>query len=101
MSKSPVKMWRRQKDISALVGKTGNILLATNVRIPPSGFAEMAPYAVGIIKLDNGEKMIGQIVDTTYEALKPGQKVRAVLRRLPTEDPEGIIHYAIKFVVTK
>ncbi len=98
MTYSPVQMWRRQKDISSLIGQQGHILFATNVRIPPSGFAEMAPYAVGIIQLDSGEKMIGQIVDTPYEALVVGQKVRAVPRRLPNTDPEGIIHYTIKFV---
>lgn len=100
MTHSPVKMWRRQKAVSALIGVTGKLLFATNVRIPPAGFAEMAPYAVGMIELDNGEKMIGQIVDVSYEQLKPGQKVKAVVRRLPAIDPEAVIHYVIKFVLT-
>lgn len=99
MTYSPVQMWRRQKAISSLLGKTGNIVVVTNVRIPPSGFAEMAPYPVGIIRLDTGEKVISQIVDTVYSELTPGQKVRAVVRRLPSPDPEGVIHYTIKFVV--
>jgi uncharacterized OB-fold protein len=97
MKTSPVKLWRRQKDVISVIGKTGKILLWTIIRVPAKAFTDQAPYPVVIVKMDNGKKMVGQLVDFERENLVAGQKVQAVLRRLKTEGQEDAIYYHIKF----
>jgi uncharacterized OB-fold protein len=97
MKTSPVKLWRRQKDIVSLIGKTGKILLWTIIRVPAKSFVDQAPYPVVIVKMDDGKKMVGQLVDFGKENLAVGQKVQAVLRRLKTEGKEDAIYYHFKF----
>ena len=97
MKTSPVKLWRRQKDVISVIGKTGKILLWTIIRVPAKAFTDQAPYPVVIVKMDNGKKMVGQLVDFEKENLVAGQKVEAVLRRLKTEGKEDAIYYHIKF----
>ena len=97
MVTSPVKLWRRQKDTSALIGKKGEILNWTMIRVPAKSFVDQAPYPVIIVKMQNGENMIGQLVDWEKEDLTVGRKVASVLRRLRTEGKEDVIYYHIKF----
>ncbi len=97
MATSPVKLWRRNKDTASLIGKIGEILQWTIIRVPAKAFTDQAPYPVVIVKMDNGEKMVGQLVDWKKENLFSGQKVQAVLRRLKTEGKEDAIYYHIKF----
>lgn len=94
---SPVKIWRRQKQLSKLIGKTGTIVSFSLVRVPPKDFMQQAPYPVVIVEFEKDERTIGQLVDWSEEDLQIGQKVVAVLRRVRTEDHEDIIPYTIKF----
>jgi len=97
MVTSPVKLWRRQKNTSSLIGKKGNILQWTIIRVPAKSFMDQAPYPVVIVKMENGENMIGQLVDWQSKDLIVGKEVVAVLRRLRTEGKEDVIYYNIKF----
>jgi len=97
MTTSPVKLWRRQKNVSSLIGKKGKILQWTIIRIPAKSFVDQAPYPVVIVKVQNGENMIGQLVDWQKEDLRVGREVACVLRRLSTEEKEAVIYYNIKF----
>ena len=97
MATSPVKLWRRQKNTSALIGKKGKILQWTLIRIPAKSFIDQAPYPVVIVKMQNGENMIGQLVDWQEKDLKAGKEVVSVLRRLRAELKEDVIYYNIKF----
>ncbi len=97
MVTSPVKLWRRQKNTAGLIGKKGKILNWTIIRIPAKSFMDQAPYPVVIVKMQNGENMIGQLVDWQQKDLAVGKDVIAVLRRLRTEGRDDIIYYNIKF----
>ncbi len=97
MITSPVKLWRRQKNTAALIGEKGKILQWTIIRVPAKSFIDQAPYPVVIVKMKNGENMIGQLVDWGQKDLKIGKEVVAVLRRLRTEEKEDVIYYNIKF----
>ncbi|MDO8583336.1 MAG: OB-fold domain-containing protein [bacterium] len=97
MVTSPVKLWRRQKNTSSLIGKKGKILQWTIVRVPAKSFMDQAPYPVVIVKMQNGENMIGQLVDWQQKDLVIGKEVISVLRRLRTEEKDDIIYYNIKF----
>lgn len=97
MITTPVKLWRRQKNVASLIGKTGKILNWTVIRVPSVAFSSEAPYPVVIVELDDKERMIGQLVDWTDADLKKGKKVVAVLRKTFSKDPESVITYNIKF----
>lgn len=97
MVTSPVKLWRRQKNTATLIGKKGKILQWTIIRVPAKSFMDQAPYPVVIVKMQNGENMIGQLVDWQQKDLIIGKDVIAVLRRLRTEGKDDIIYYNIKF----
>ena len=58
----------------------------------------MAPFCVGIIDLEEGARVTGQIADTKYEDLKVGMEVEAVLRKFYKSGTKGVIHYGTKFV---
>lgn len=97
MITTPVKLWRRSKKVASLLGKEGKILHFTNIRVPSREFVKQAPYPVVIVQLGSGERMIGQLVDWRKEDLVSGKKVIAILRRITTDDAEGIISYGVKF----
>ena len=94
---TPVKIHRRQKELTTSIGRKGKIEVWTIVRVAAKLFNHQAPYPIVIVKHDNGEKSIGQLVDWQEKDLKAGQEVVAVLRRSGTEDKEGVINYTIKF----
>ena len=54
-----------------IAGK-GKLLTYTVIHIAPTQFQAMAPYAVGIIKLENGAKIPGMITGATQGQLRIG-----------------------------
>jgi len=97
MITTPIKLWRRQKEVAAVIGKTGVLVQWTIIRTPPKSFVKEAPYPVVIVQFSDGTKTIGQLVDWQDSDLVKGKKVVAVLRKLFPENPESIIAYTIKF----
>lgn len=96
---SPVKLWRNQKKIASLVGKTGKIVAFTLIRVPPAGFSDQAPYPVVVVALDEGlqgKRITAQLVDWQPEHLAAGQQVVTVVRRVIHPNTEGVIPYGIK-----
>jgi uncharacterized OB-fold protein len=76
----------------------GKIVTYTIIRVPPQPFSDQAPYAVGIIELDNGVRLTGQIVDCAFEELKIGRRVKIEFRKIYQEGEAGVIYYGYKFV---
>jgi hypothetical protein len=76
----------------------GKIVTYTIIRVPPHPFADQAPYAVGIIELDDGVRLTGQIVDYPFEELKIGKRVKVEFRKIYQEGEAGVIYYGYKFV---
>jgi len=74
----------------------GKILTHTVIRVAPAGFEKQAPYAVGIIELENGVKISGQIVGDITK-IKTGMNVRAVFRKMFEDGDEGFISYGLKW----
>ena len=55
---------------------TGSVASFTVIRIPPRGRLAEAPYAVAVVKLDEGVSLLGRIVDIPLDALTAGLSVR-------------------------
>lgn len=93
---SPVKIWRRQKEIRHRLGNKGTIVSWTSVYVASSDFKKYAPYPVAIIKLKTGEKIICQLVDFEEEDLQIGQSVIISLRKVREGLNEDVIVYGLK-----
>lgn len=93
---SPVKIWRNQKKVAQLVGKTGKIVAFTLIRVPPAGFSDQAPYPVVVVELSDGKRICAQLVDWEDKHLRFGQRVVTVVRRSTRPNFDDVIPYGIK-----
>jgi len=80
------------------LAEKGKVLTFTVIRVPPQQFVDQAPYAVGIVELDDGVKLTGQIVDCDFEDLKIGKRVKIEFRKIFEAGEAGILCYGYKFV---
>ncbi|AHF97300.1 MAG: Zn-ribbon domain-containing OB-fold protein [Desulfurella sp.] len=79
--------------------REGKILTYTVIYSAPEGFEDFSPYAVAIVELTNGARLMLQIVDTDFNNIEIGKKVSVVFRRLFVEGKAGIIIYGPKAIV--
>lgn len=79
--------------------KTGKIMTYTVLHEPLPGYEAQTPLRLAIVKLDNGARVLTQIVDSPEDAVKTGAKVRATVRRAKVDGDSGQIIYGYKFVV--
>lgn len=93
---SPVKVWRNQKKIAKMLGKTGKIIAWTVIRVPPADFSYQAPYIVAVVKINGGKNIIAQVTDCKISDLKFGQKVKTVIRRTSKPGGDEVIPYGVK-----
>ncbi len=80
------------------LSREGTLVTYTIIRVPPGGFSDQAPYAVGIVELDGGARITAQVVDADFDELKIGQRMKVEFRRIRTEGKAGIINYGYKCV---
>ncbi len=79
-------------------GGGGEIYSFTVVQEVPAGYEWQAPYALALVKLDEGAMVTAQITDINAdEPLKIGDRVEMVTRKLTSEGDTGIIIYGYKF----
>lgn len=94
---SPIKIWRRQKEIRKILGRKGKIVVWTKIYTPGSDFKKYAPYPVVLVELESKEKIYGQLVDYKDPDLKTGGEVISILRKVRSSTDEGVIAYGVKF----
>lgn len=75
----------------------GTVFSYTVIRQPPAGFEPFAPYVIALVELDEGPRVISQVVDCDPEEVYIGMRVETCFRKLRAESPEGIICYGFKF----
>jgi uncharacterized protein len=79
--------------------KTGKIVTHTDLHEPLPGFESQAPFHLAVVKLDNGARILTQIVDSPEDSVKTGAKVHATVRRAKVDGVSGQIIYGYKFIV--
>lgn len=80
------------------LAEKGKVLTYTVIRVPPHQFVDQAPYAMGIVELEDGVKVMAQIVDCSFNELRVGLPVKIEFRKIFEEGEAGIICYGYKFV---
>jgi uncharacterized OB-fold protein len=83
---------------SAHINDHGKIETFTVIRVAPSGFGDQVPYAVAIVDLGEGVKILCQITDIEPNELKIGLPVKLEFRKIQQEGHDGIICYGYKGV---
>jgi scaffold protein (connect acetoacetyl-CoA thiolase and HMG-CoA synthase) len=81
--------------------KQGKIMTYTQLHEPLPGFEAQAPMYLAVIELDNGARVLAQIVDSPDESVKTGAMVSATTRRVRVDGESGQITYGYKFIVER
>lgn len=79
----------------------GKIHSFSVIRSASDDFKKLAPYAVAIVELEEGAKLITQLVDCDVESLEIGDPVEMVFRKIREDGKDGVISYGFKFKVLK
>lgn len=81
--------------------RNGTLLSYTMQKESLPDFEDQEPMMFGLVKLENGIKIIAQLVDVPYESLARGMKLTAVFRRIRTNGDSGQIFYGYKFAPSR
>jgi len=77
---------------------SGKIVTYTVIRVAPSQWSDISPYALAVAELTDGTRVMAQVTDCDVEQVKIGMEVRVEFRRLQSEGHHGVLSYAYKFV---
>ena len=80
------------------LSRDGKLITYTVIHIGPSKFADQVPYAVGIVELKEGVRLLAQLADVDLSRLKVGMPMRIEFRRISEEGDAGILNYGYKCV---
>jgi uncharacterized OB-fold protein len=75
----------------------GTLYSFSRVTQPPRGFASVGPYAVGMVRLEEGPLVTAQLSDTEGVDLAVGLPVEMVTRKIRDAEEHGFIVYGYKF----
>jgi uncharacterized OB-fold protein len=88
----------RSADVTAAAfSGRGRLYSFTRVVQPPRGFASVAPYAVGMVRLEEGPLVTAQLADTDGVDLHIDMEVEMVTRKVREASENGVIVYGYKF----
>lgn len=76
----------------------GTVVTYTVIRIAPSQWGDIAPYALAIVELTDGTRVMAQVTDCDPEEVQIGMAVHLEFRRIQNEGASGVISYGHKFV---
>lgn len=80
-----------------LSGK-GKVATYTIIRVAPTPYADLAPYALCVIETEEGVRLTAQITDLPIEEVKIGLPVTFEFRRLFEDNEASVIYYGYKAV---
>jgi hypothetical protein len=75
----------------------GTLYSFTRVLQAPRGFASVAPYAVGMVRLEEGPLVTAPLADTEGVDLAIGLPVEMVTRKIKDASENGFVVYGYKF----
>lgn len=91
------KCRRKGKILPIEFSGKGRVFSYTVIYAAPKMFEQYTPAIVALVQLDEGPKVLSQIVDCELNEVKIGMEVEACFRKLFEQDRSGIISYGFKF----
>jgi len=76
----------------------GEVETFTVIHVGPPEFGDLQPYAIGLVKLSDGTRIMSQIVDVVPETVEIGMPVRVEFRKISEEGESGVLKYGYKCV---
>ena len=80
------------------ISRKGEVYTFSIIHDAPDFTTKLKPYAVAMVRTTDGIMISAQLVDVDPADVRIGMPVRAVLRKIKTDGPDGVIHYGYKFV---
>jgi uncharacterized OB-fold protein len=80
------------------LSREGKVVTFTVIRVAPANFTDQVPYAMGVVELDHGARLLTQITDCDLDEVKIGMPVKMEFRKIFPHGEEGIIEYGFKAV---
>ena len=77
---------------------TGKVVTYTVIQIAPPQWGDQSPYALAIVELTDGTRLMAQMTDCDTTKVKIGMEVRIEFRKVQAEADHGVISYGYKFV---
>ena len=74
------------------------VITWTVIRVAPDEFTDLSPYAVCLVELDNGVRLMSQLVDVDLEEIEMGLPVKIEFRRIRDDGAAGVLFYGYKVV---
>ena len=78
------------------IGK-GKLYTYTTIYQAPDRFDHIAPYMVGLVDLEEGQRITAQLTDVRPENVEIGMNLEMVIRQIYEDGPKGPILYGYKF----
>ena len=75
----------------------GEVYSFTVIYHAPAGFTQFAPYAIALVKLEEGNMITTQLTDVDLDHIYIGMPVEMVTRKLKEDGDRGLITYGFKF----
>jgi len=75
----------------------GTVYSTTVVHEPHEQYDMLKPYTIALIELDEGAKILSQVIDCEPGEVKIGMRVKSTLRKLGEDGKAGTIYYGYKF----
>ena len=75
----------------------GEVYSHTTVYSAPEGYEEYVPYAVALVKLEEGPLVTAQLTDVQPAQVEIGMPVEMVTRKVREFGEDGVILYGYKF----
>lgn len=94
------KCRRKGKLVEKQMPLKGKIYSYSEVHAAPKGFEHESPYFLAVIELENGVKVLSQVIDSAPESVVIGAPVEVRFRKIFEDNEEGAIAYGFKFKVT-
>ena len=77
----------------------GKILTYTIIRVASDTFSKITPFAVAVIEVNDGARLMAQIADSPIDEVAIGKKVKIVFRKIQDEGKSGLHCYGYKAVL--
>jgi len=91
------KCRRRGRTTHVEFSGRGKVFSYTVINASSRAFERYMPYIVGLVQLDEGPRVLSQIVDCKPDDLRIGMEVEACFRKIFEQEDGGIISYGFKF----
>ena len=88
---------RKGKIVEHRFSGKGKVFSHTTIRVAPEGFEQYAPYVVAIVELEEGAKVVSQVVDCKPDDVRIGMPVEVAFRKIREEGKSGLVLYGFKF----